>query len=107
MNEIPQLLSGSREVPLRSNIGSNLTRNNGEPHPFPKAILVGGGITSEEYEQIRNAVKEKLGNVDPNGCVWLKSTMDKYPPNLSEGKEPPLDMIVKVAKGLLGELSQG
>ena len=99
IEEIPQLLAGE-DATLSSGIGTNLTRQPDEKRPFPRAVLIGGGLSDHEYSQIREAVKAKLGREAPDDFHWVKVTLDNYPKDLPPG-EPPIELIKEVARKAL------
>lgn len=89
-SELPRIFNGDTSFEPAAGVGSNTDR----PEParrVPRAVICGGGIPKEEYEEL----KELLGKVTGKEIPWYKvypGDVDKYIPEEErkvERKGPP------------------
>ncbi|KAK6350498.1 hypothetical protein TWF718_003689 [Orbilia javanica] len=88
--ELPRILRGEHVVPS-SNLGSNLVRPENAQR-LPKLLIVGGGFSAEEYEDMKNTIDltangKLAGDQVP---VWVKRNVGEGPPKRPDGS--PIDI---------------
>ncbi|KAK6506721.1 hypothetical protein TWF481_005180 [Arthrobotrys musiformis] len=88
--ELPRILRGEHVVPS-SGLGSNIDRP-ADAQKLPRLLIVGGGFSAEEYEDMKNSIDltaagELAGSQVP---VWVKRNVGEGTPKGPDGK--PVDI---------------
>ncbi|KAK6521793.1 hypothetical protein TWF506_001997 [Arthrobotrys conoides] len=88
--DLPRILRGGHVVPS-SGIGSNLGRP-ADAQKLPKLLLIGGGFSAEEFEDMKNSIDLTAGGklTGSQIPVWVKRNVAEGPPKGPDGK--PIDI---------------
>ncbi|RVD81945.1 uncharacterized protein DFL_009791 [Arthrobotrys flagrans] len=94
--DLPRILHGEHVVPS-SGLGSNLDRP-ADAQKLPKLLVVGGGFSAEEYEDMKKSIDLTAGGKLTGGKipVWVKRNVGEGTPKGPDGK--PIDIKLPSGK---------